>query len=300
MRSVELDAITAALRAAPLDLTAPPEVLRKILVTAEDSGPVASDLNFEEVSLGGLSALASRPPAARDDRRLLYFHGGGYVLGSPDGHRGVTAELGRAAGVPVVTPRYRLAPEHPFPAAVDDALAAYRALLAGGLVAKSIVVGGDSAGGGLALAMLVAARDAGLPLPAAVLAISPWVDLGCAGASMETKRAEDPMIGREGLLAMARHYLQATPADHPLASPLGADLAGLPPLLIQVGSAEVLLDDATRLAARAGAAGVAVRLDVWPDMPHVWHLMQAALREGRAAIREAGRWLAARLDDPHG
>lgn len=298
MRSAELDAINAALRAAPRDLTAPPAELRKTLVTADDAGPVAADVCFELVSLGGLQALQSRTPGAREDRRLLYFHGGGYVLGSPEGHRAVTAELGRAAGVPVVTPRYRLGPEHPFPAAVDDALAAYRALLALGLAPRSIVVGGDSAGGGLALALLVAARDAGLPLPAGGLAISPWVDLGCTGESMDSKRDADPMIGREGLLAMARHYLQDTPATHPLASPLGADLAGLPPLLVQVGSAEVLLDDSTRLAARAAAAGVAVRLDVWPDMPHVWHLMHAVLREGRAAIREAGRWLARRLDDP--
>ena len=203
--------------------------------------------------------------------------------------------MGRAAGVSAVSLDYRLAPEHPFPAAVDDCVAAYRALLEGGIKPADIVLAGDSAGGGLVIATLVAARDAGLPMPAGALTISPWVDLACTGSSMQSKIAADPSITREGLLANAELYLQGKPLTTPLASPLYADLRGLPPVFVQVGTAEVLLDDAIRLVGALGAADVPVHLSVWPNMPHVWHIFGFMLSEGRDALTEAGVFLTASL-----
>lgn len=253
--------------------------------------PVAQDVSFEPAQLGGVAALAVRAPGARNDAVLLYLHGGGYVIGSPQDYRALTADMARSSGLGTLVIDYRLAPEAAFPAAVDDTVAAYRALLDQGFPASSVVLAGDSAGGGLAVAMLVAARDAGLPMPAGAALISPWADLGCTAVSMTTKAAEDPSVTHAGLLRLADHYLQQTPAGHPLASPVHADLSGLPPLFIQVGSAEILLDDAMRLAATAAAAGVRVRLDAWPDMVHVWHLFASLLPEARAAIRDAGEFL---------
>jgi len=295
MKSPELEQLIAALRAGAPDLSAPPAVVRAGLSQMVAAAPVASDIQFESVHLGGVPALASRTPGAAPERTLIYLHGGAYVFGSPQDYRSLSAELGRAFGSRAISLDYRLAPEHPFPAAVNDAVAAYRALLEEGRAPGTIVVAGDSAGGGLVVSMLVAAREAGLPMPAAALAISPWVDLACEGSSMQSKLEEDPALEREGLLAMAELYLNGTPADTPLASPLHADLASLPALLIQVGSAEILLDDAVRLAARAGEAGVRVKLSVWPDMPHVWHFFGFMLTEGRQAIAEAADFLGAQL-----
>lgn len=295
MKSVELEQVLAAMRTGALDLSRSPADLRTDFGAMIGAMPIAADATFEPRRLGRVASLASRTPGVRDDAALLYLHGGGYVIGGPQEYRGLTAEIGRSAGVRALSIDYRLAPEHPFPAAVDDAVAAYRALLDEGLAPSCIVVAGDSAGGGLAVAMLVAARDAGLPMPAGVLAISPWADLSCSGRSMNTKVAEDPSVTREGLLRLANHYLRGTAPGHPLASPVYAELAGLPPLLIQVGSAEILLDDSTRLAAAAAAAGVRVRLDAWPDMVHVWHFFGSLLPEARRAIREAGDFLSACL-----
>jgi len=294
MSQSELQQLVAMLRSTGPDLTAPPAKLRADFTVMVGAAPLASDLIFEPVRLGGVSALACTAPGAREDCCLLYLHGGAFVIGSAQDYRSVFAELGRAAGVKVVAPDYRLAPEHPFPAAVDDALASYRALLERHAPA-SIVLAGDSAGGGLVTSLLVAARDAGLPLPAGALLLSPWVDLACQGRSMTTKAAADPSITRPGLLANAALYLGRKPADTPLASPLHADLAGLPPMLLQVGTAEILLDDALRLATRAAEANVEVRLSVWPDMPHVWHFFGFMLEEGRRAVAEAGDFLRARL-----
>jgi epsilon-lactone hydrolase len=222
---------------------------------------------------------------------LLYLHGGGYCIGSINTHRPLVARLSAATGLRGLAVGYRLAPEHPFPAAVEDATAVYRWLLQRDVPPARIVVAGDSAGGGLTVATLLALRDAGEPLPAAGVCLSPWVDLACAGDSMATCAALDPMVQRDGLLTMAAHYLASTAPCTPLASPLHAELRGLPPLLIQVGTRETLLDDATRLGRRAADAGVPVTLETWDGMIHVWQAFAPLLPEAEQAIAAIGRWV---------
>jgi len=218
-------------------------------------------------------------------------HGGGYVIGSINTHRDLMGRIARASGARVLGINYRLAPEHPFPAAVDDSVAAYRWMIAQGLKPNRIAVAGDSAGGGLAVATLVAIRDAKLPIPGAGVCLSPWVDMEGIGKSMESKAAIDPVVQREGLLGMAAAYLGGQNPRSPLAAPLYADLKGLPPLLIQVGEAETLLDDSTRLADRAKTAGVSATLEVWPEMIHVWQMFASFLPEGQQAVDGIGGFL---------
>ena len=246
------------------------------------------------VDAGGVSAEWSVAAGVDEAKVVLYVHGGGYVMGSAGSHRDMTGRLSKAAGARVLSLNYRLAPEHPFPAPVDDAVAAYRWLLAQGISPGNIAVAGDSAGGGLAIATLLALRDAGEPLPAAGIGISAWVDMEGTGESMTTRAAVDPVVQKEGLLGMAKLYLGDADPKSPLAAPLHADLGGLPPLLLQVGDAETLLDDSTRLAEKARAAGVDVTLKVWDEMPHVWHLFAPILPEGRQAIDEIGSFVQAR------
>ncbi len=203
------------------------------------------------------------PNAGAERPRIYYLHGGGYVIGSINTHRALIARLSAASGARAFAINYRLAPEHPFPAAVEDAVSAYRWLLEQGVDPATIVIAGDSAGGGLTVATLVALRDAGVPLPAAAVCLSPWTDMEGIGESAKTRKAADPMIDPEGGLAQAQLYLGGADPRTPLAAPLYADLRGLPPMLIHVGDAEVLLDDSTRLAERAKAAGVDVTLEVW-------------------------------------
>ncbi len=291
MKSEALEQLVAGLRAGGPDLGAPPPQARASFSAMVEAAPIAADVQFERIELAGVPALASTTPGARTDQALLYLHGGAFVVGSAHDYRSLSCELGRAAGVRAVSVDYALAPEHPFPAAVDSSVAAYRALLDSGLSPRNIVIAGDSAGGGLTLSTLLAARDAGLPLPAAALCISPWVDLECSGGSCQSKADADPSLKREGWLYMAGQYLQGQSARHPLAAPLQANLQGLPPLLVQVGSAEILLDDALRLAQVAAHADVPVQLSVWPDMVHVWHFFSFMLPEGRQAIAEAGAFL---------
>jgi acetyl esterase/lipase len=206
----------------------------------------------------------------------------------------MTGRLSKAAGSRVLSLNYRMAPEHPFPAAVDDAVAAYKWLLDQGIKPTNIAIAGDSAVGGLALATLVAIRDAGHPVPAAGVGISPWVDMEGTGETMTTRAAVDPVVQKEGLLGMAKLYLGDADPKNPLAAPLHANLAGLPPLLIQVGDHETLLDDSNRIAERARKAGVDVTLKVWDEMPHVWHLFAPILPEGQQAIDEIGAFFQAR------
>jgi len=263
---------------------------------AEQAIPVPPDTTVEPVTTGGRPAEWIRPAAARPDAALLYLHGGGYVIGSPRSHRHLAEALARAGGVSCLLPDYRLAPEHPFPAAVDDAFAAYRWLVEEKrIVPGRIAVGGDSAGGGLTVATLVAIREARLPLPAAGICLSPWTDLTCSAPSYDTRAARDPLVTLPGIAAMARAYLGATDPRTPLASPRFADLHGLPPLLIHVGSEEVLLDDAAGLADHARAAGVDATLEVWEQMIHVWHWFLPWLDEAQAAVDKIGAFLRSRL-----
>jgi monoterpene epsilon-lactone hydrolase len=215
---------------------------------------------------------------------VIHLHGGGYVMGDSAGSRGFTTSLALKLPARVISVDYRLAPRHPFPAAVEDAVAVYAALLRGGLDPRRTAIAGESAGGGLAVAALVAARDAGLPMPAACVALSPWADLACSGASHQALHGRDPLLTRGVLLEMAASYLAGSDPAHGLASPVRADLTGLPPLLVQAGSEEVLLDDARMLAAAAQAHGVAVELEVWPDMIHVWQMFGGLLPEADAAL----------------
>ena len=263
------------------------------LVLEEMSAPfkLAGDVTCTPVNAGGVPAEWITAPGAVADRVLLYLHGGGYVMGSINTHREMVSRLSRAAGARALLLEYRLAPEHPFPAAVDDAVAAYRWLLSQNLKPSRIVVAGDSAGGGLALATLVALRDAKLPSPAVGVCLSPWTDMEGIGGSMTTKAKEDPIVQREMLLGMAKLYLGQQDPRTPLAAPLYADLRGLPPLLIQVGSAETLLDDSTRVTERAKAVGVKVDLEVWDQMIHVWQLFAPILPEGQQAIERIGQFI---------
>jgi epsilon-lactone hydrolase len=249
-----------------------------------------TDVVVEPVSANGVKSEWTATPDADRSKAILYLHGGGYVIGSLDSHRHLAAEAGRAARARTLAVDYRLAPEHPFPAAVDDAVAGYRFLLASGLQPGSITIAGDSAGGGLVVAAMLAIRDAGLVQPACGWAISPWVDMEAIGDSMTSKAATDPTVQKAGILDMAKHYLAGADPRSPLAAPIHGDLRGLAPLLIQVGAAETLLDDAIRLAQVAGAADVAVDLQIWPEMIHVWHLYYPELSAGRRAIAAGGEF----------
>jgi epsilon-lactone hydrolase len=257
--------------------------------------PVPDGTEVEPASVGGVKGEWVRARRARRDATLLYLHGGGYVVGSPASHRHLAAAIGEAAGVAVFSADYRLAPEHPFPAAVEDAVAAYKGLLDSGIPASKLAIAGDSAGGGLAVATLVAARDRGLPMPACAAAISPWADLSQGGESYRSRLKRDPMITKPGLDEMAAAYLAGAAAKTPLASPLFADLKGLPPLLIQVGSEEALHDDSMQLKARAEDAGVDVSVESWGGMVHVWHIFHPILSEGRDAVARIGSFMRTHL-----
>jgi monoterpene epsilon-lactone hydrolase len=222
---------------------------------------------------------------------VLYCHGGGYYFCSPLTHRSIVFGLATRANAPIFSLDYRLAPEHRFPAALDDATAVYRQLVADGTPPESIVIAGDSAGGGLALATLVALRDAGDPLPAGCLLFSPWTDLAATGATIRTNDGLDPMFSGPAIGRAARVYLGDTPATHPYASPLYADLHGLPPLFIMAGSTEVLLDDSQRVADKARAAGVDCEFEVWKKMPHVWPLFSPFIPEANRALDHAAAFV---------
>lgn len=252
---------------------------------------------IEELVAGGVAAQWVSAPGARDDRAVLYFHGGGFQIGSTTSHRELMANISAAAGCRVLGVDYRRAPEHPFPAALADADAAYEWLLAQGFVSARIVLAGDSAGANLALGAMLSLRDAGRPLPAAAVLLSPWTDLTASGESYETRADADPIHQRPMIVAMARSYLGgAADARDPRASPLFADLHGLPPLLIQVGDRETVLSDSTRLAEKARAAGVEVELKVWAGMIHVFQQFPGELAEAREALRAIGAFVKSQLE----
>jgi acetyl esterase/lipase len=256
--------------------------------------PVDESYNFAEKTIGGITGHWLDAPK-KSANVMLYIHGGAMLVGTAFGYRGLSGNLAQASGVNMFSIDYRLAPESTFPAALDDSHAAYEGLLAEGYKAENIVVAGDSAGGGLVLSLLLKLKGAGKPQPAAAVVLSPWADLTHSGETMKTKKDVDNSLSQVGLQAGADQYLGGASATDPLASPLFGDYAGIAPLLIEVGSEEILLADSTRLAAKAGEAKVDVTLHVWPEMPHDWSLFSFMLSEGRDMIAEVGTWVSARL-----
>ncbi|MCB9752917.1 MAG: alpha/beta hydrolase [Myxococcales bacterium] len=269
---------------------------REVLDQMGAGAQLPGDVTLEVNALAQVHAERLAPAGARDDQAILYLHGGGYVMGSCASHRALAANIARSTGITTHLPEYRLAPEHPYPAGLDDALAAYRALLDRGLAARRLAIVGDSAGGGLSLATLVRIRDEGLPMPGAAVLLSPLTDLTVSGESIHTRAAADPWIKSSTLTPFAELYRATVDAGDPRVSPLFADLHGLPPLLIHVGDDEILLDDSTRLASRARAAGVEVELEVWPRLWHVFHFFAPLLPEANAALAKVSAFLRAHLD----
>lgn len=297
MASAELQVVLELLNANPPvqgeDIASMREAMNAMLGAA----PPPEDLSFEPVDAGGVPAEWSSIVGRADSGRVvIYFHGGAYALGSVGTHRNLVAHIARRTGAHVLNVDYRLAPEHPFPAAVDDALAAYRFVLASGVPAGKIALAGDSAGGGLTAACLVALRDAGDPIPGAAVCISPWLDLSLSFPSWESKADVDPMLARDQIQLCANAYMDGADPKTPTVSPVFAELGGLPPLLVQVGTAEVLLDEAVEFAKRAEEAKVDTTLEVAQDMIHVWHAFADLLPEGRDALDTLAAFLDAKLD----
>jgi monoterpene epsilon-lactone hydrolase len=262
------------------------------LLTAQ---PLPADVTVTAAELGGVPTAEITVDGIEQRHVVLYFHAGVYVMGEASLTADLASQVGRRTQAKVISVDYRLAPEHPYPAAVNDALAAYEALLDDGVATADIVLAGESAGGGLAVATLINARDRGLPLPAAALLMSPYADLTLAGASMETRRKVDPLLSREALQPRVADYTAGQDAAQGLISPIFADLSGLPPLIIQAGTHEVLLDDAVRLTQQAVTADVEVTLDITPGVPHVFQAYYPILDEATVALDRAGQLLSAHL-----
>lgn len=258
-------------------------------------GVMPDGVTVTDTTAAGRAARWLDPDGAATDRVVLYFHGGAYVVNSINSHTKLASGIAKAVGCRVLLFDYRKAPEHPFPAAVEDGLAAYRWLLDQGFTPENVAISGDSAGGGLTLATLCSARDAGVPQPAAAVTLSAWSDLEGTGATMTSHEGFDLMVDRVAMQNMAAIYLNGTPATAPLASPVHADLSGLAPLYLQVGGHETLLDDSTRVAVRAAHAGVAVRLDVFPEMQHVFQSALGMLPESDDALARIGAYLRERF-----
>jgi epsilon-lactone hydrolase len=291
MSNAEIDAIRALLAASPrpTDMAG-----RRARLNALGSRyTIPPDVRVDAVSANHVAAEWTITPQADASRVVMFLHGGGYVSGSLESHRHMVAQLGREAQARTLALDYRLAPEHPFPAALEDALAGYRFLLAQGVAPQRIALCGESAGGGLAVAVMVSLRDAGEQLPACAWLSSPWTDLAQSGETMMTKAEIDPLIQKPYLDALAAAYLQSADLRNPLVSPIHANLRGLPPLLISVGAAETLLDDSVRIASVAGAAGVRVTLEIWPDMIHAFPLFYPQLAVARQALAQVGGFVRA-------
>ncbi|MDA0341015.1 MAG: alpha/beta hydrolase [Proteobacteria bacterium] len=291
----ELDSLLGLLTSRPKPLDPTPQLLRERFDKLADFLPSPEDLIYEPVDAGGVPGAFISAPGADASRCVYYLHGGGYVIGSVATHRILAYDLSKASGVRVLSMEYRLAPEHPFPAGLEDAIDGYKWLLQSGIAPEHVLIAGDSAGGGLAVATLLALRDRGISLPAAAVCFSPWVDLEGAGESMSSRAEVDPMVQKAALLWYTGLYMAGGDPRDPLASPLHGELSGLPSMLIQVGDCETLLDDSTRLAERLRAAGVPVELEVWDRMIHVWQIFAPILSEGRDAIDKAGAFIAGKL-----
>jgi acetyl esterase/lipase len=290
MAQSEIDAVRALLKSKPRPVGWPER--RKRLDEVGTVWPIADDVKLTAVDVDGIPGEYSIAPDSDASRVLVFFHGGGYCSGSIESHRRLVTEAGRAARMRTLGVAYRLAPEHPFPAAYDDALTAWRFLRNQGIAAAHVAIGGDSAGAGLTVALISRLRDGHEEIPACAWLVSPWTDLTMSGSTLVSKAAVDPLIHKEYLNELADAYLPAgMERKDPRVSPLYADLRNFPPMLIQIGSNETLLDDATRLAARAGAADVAVALEIWPHMIHAWPLWNAHLEDGRRALTNAGSFV---------
>src|SRR3954468_7413581 len=289
------ETLDAILRQSAFPADADVDEQRRLLRALLSAQPLPADVTVTPADLGGVPTAEITVDGIEPRHVVLYFHGGVYVMGDAFLAAELASQIGRRTHAEVISVDYRLAPEHSYPAAVDDALAAYEGLLQNGIAPSDIAFAGESAGGGLAIATLVNARAHGLALPAAAYVMSPYVDLTLAGTTMETKSDADPLLSRELLEPRVADYTQGQDAALPLVSPVFADLSGLPPLIIQAGSHEVLLDDAVRLAQRAVAADVEVTLDITPGVPHVFQAYHAILDEATAALDRAGRLLSAHL-----
>jgi monoterpene epsilon-lactone hydrolase len=289
------ETLDAILRQSAFPVDSDVDEQRRLLHEAITAQPLPGDLTVTAAGLGGVPTAEITVEGIESRHVVLYFHGGVYVMSDAFLAADLASQVGRRTSAKVISVDYRLAPEHPYPAAVDDALAAYDALLHTGIDPSDVVFAGESAGGGLAIATLVNARDHGLRLPAAAFVMSPYADLTLAGATMETRRAVDPLLSLELLQARVSDYTSGQDAALGLISPIFADLAGLPPLIIQAGSHEVLLDDAVRLAGQAAAVDVQVTLDITPEVPHVFQAYYPILDEAAAALDRAGQLLSAHL-----
>ena len=287
--------IDAILRQSAFPLGSSVDEQRELLRAAISAQPLPAEVTVTPAALGPIPTAEITVDGIEARHVVLYFHGGVYVIGDAFLAAALASQVGRRTHAKVISVDYPLAPEHPYPAAVDDALAAYDALLQTGVAPSDIAFAGESAGGGLAIATLVNARDHGLPLPAAAFLMSPYVDLTLTGPSMETRREVDPLLSRELLQPRVDDYTAGQDAALPLISPLFADLSGLPPLIIQGGSHEVLLDDAVRLAGQAATADVDVTLEITPGVPHVFQAYHPILDEAAAALDRAGALLLAHL-----
>ncbi|MEO1473589.1 MAG: alpha/beta hydrolase [Pseudomonadota bacterium] len=266
------------------------ETMREGYAAAGQAMPLADGATSEEIELGGVAGLKITPAETVGARTLLYFHGGGYMIGSPVSHRSMVSEVATKLKATAYSMDYRMAPEAPFPAATEDGLATYQGLLEAGISAGDIMISGDSAGGGLTMATALKIKQAGAPMPAGLMPISPWVNLVNDGWSYSVMAERDPMISVDGINNFAAGYLNGSNAADPLASPVLGDLGGLPPMLIQVGSEESLLSDSTMLAERAGAAKVDVTLEIWPGMIHVFHFFHPMLSDAHRAMQRMAAW----------
>jgi acetyl esterase/lipase len=285
----ELERLEAMLRARSASLSI--EQRRAASDALGDIFPLAADVRVEQVSAHGVPAEWTLTPVASTSEVMLYLHGGGYVWGSLKSHRHLVSELGRAATMRTLALEYRRAPEFPFPQALEDAVGGYRFLLDAGFQPRQIAVAGDSAGAGLAVALLVRLKELGMPQPACALLLSPWADMTATADSYSRNAKRDPVLNREIMQFLAEQYLGKRPRETPLASPVFADLSGIAPLAIFVGATEALLDDAVALARAAGLADVSMRLEIWPKMFHIWPNYHQVLAQGRHAVARAGKLL---------
>ena len=276
---------------------APVPKMRERLDLVGRLGRVAKDVAIEEAELAGLHAEWYRPPNSLSGKVFLYLHGGAYALGSCDSHRALATRIASAANVDTVLAEYRLAPENPFPAGLDDCVAVYRSLLEKGYAAEDIIIGGDSAGGGLTVATMLQLRHNGVPLPCAAVLLSPFLDVSASGETMKTRAGRDPWFEPENISVVVGHYCPNEDPRNPLLSPVFANVAGLPPTLIHVGDDEILLSDSTRFAEKLRGAGVEVELEVFPELWHVFQLFVGAMPESRAAVDKIGAYVRAAFED---